>query len=159
MMVVLKIFVAILVMIVVALGLVVLVVETKLAISFRLFRRREAGHVFLICTSRRNWYDFLRNNVIPILPDNFRVVWSRPMRGAAYPHLFYYFFRSGIRNVSKPYLVAVTRRALVYAPLNTALQELKVRPKKSVDTRRRCAHIISTALQQLRTTRSSCVSL
>ena len=51
-----------------------LVMETKAAIALRVFRRKEAGHVFLICTSKQNWHDFLKNNVIPVLPDNFRVV-------------------------------------------------------------------------------------
>ena len=126
--------------------------ETKAAISLRVFRRREAGQVFLICTSQRNWHDFLKNNVIPVVPDNFRVVWRKSMRGGDFPSLLDHLAQSRIFGVSKPYIVAVTPRALLHKSLNSVLQELKAYPKKSEDTRQACLEIIHRELKELRTT-------
>jgi hypothetical protein len=53
---------------------IILVVEIKETITRRRFYRREAGNIYLICTSRCGWYDFLKNNLIPILPKNVKVV-------------------------------------------------------------------------------------
>ena len=129
--------------------------KAKGAISLRAFRRREAGHVYLICTSRRNWHDFLKNNVIPVLPDNFRVVWHKSVRDGEHPAVLGHVDRSGILGVPKPYLVAVTRRALVHKSLNRVLQEFKAHPKKSEETRRACGQIIAQTEQELRATRST----
>ncbi len=129
-----------------------IICETKAAISLRIFRRREAGHVFLICASRRGWYDFLKNNVIPVLPDNVRVVWVKLAQDARYPDLLGHLSRSRIFGVSKPYIVAVTPRAFVHKSLNAELQNLKGHPKKSEQTQQECLEIINRALQKLRTT-------
>lgn len=128
-----------------------IICETKAAVSLRVFRRREAGHVFLICTSRRGWHDFLRNNIIPVLPENFRVVWTKSARDGQFPNVLGHFARSRIFGVSKPYIVAVTPRALVHKSLNAVLQELKAHPKKSEDTQRACLEIINREIRELRT--------
>ena len=133
----------------------VLVVVIKGRISLRLFRRREAGRVYFICTAGRNWHDFLRNNVIPVLPDHYRVVWWKSLHRGKYRQLLGHLEQSRIFNVSKPYIVAVTPRALVHRSLNSILQELKARPKKSEETRRACAQIIAETEEELRTTGSS----
>ena len=67
---------------------VMAVIAAKDALSFRAFRRREAGNVYFICTSRRGWHDLLKNNVIPVLPDRFRVVWTRRAGGTHPPDLY-----------------------------------------------------------------------
>jgi hypothetical protein len=130
---------------------IVLVMETRGALSLRAFRRREAGHVYLICTSKRNWHDFLKNNVIPILPDNFRVVWQKSRRGGQYPDLVVHLARSRVFGVSKPYMVVVTRKALRHQSLNVPLQQLKAHAKRSDDIRKACAGIIKTIEEELRT--------
>ena len=129
----------------------ILIMQAKAAISLRVFRRREAGHVFLICTSRRNWHDFLNNNVIPVLPDNFRVVWHKSVCGGEYSGLMRHLTQSHIFGVPKPYIVAVSPRALLHRSLNSALQELKTHPKKSKDTQQACLDIINKELIELRT--------
>ena len=129
----------------------VLVMETKGALSLRAFRWREAGHVYLICTSKRNWHDFLKNNVIPILPENFRVVWQKSGRGGQYPDLVAHLARSRVFGVSKPYMVVVTRQALRHQSLNGPLQQLKSHAKRSDDIRQVSAGIIKTFEEALRT--------
>jgi hypothetical protein len=128
----------------------ILASETKAAISLRAFRRRESGCVYLICASKRNWHDFLKNNVIPFLPDNVRVVWQKSVRGVKRPHIFAHLNRSGIGSLPKPYLVVVTPRALLHRSLNAPLQPLKVRPKKSSDIGEKCAQIIKELEKELR---------
>ena len=130
---------------------IILVMETKGALSLRAFRRREAGYVYLICTSRRNWHDFLKNNVIPTLPDNFRLVWRKSGRGGEYPNLVAHLARSRVFGVSKPYMVVVTRRALLHQSLNGPLQQLKPHAKRSDDVSKACADIIKTIQEELRT--------
>lgn len=128
-----------------------IVMETRAAISLRVFRRREAGHVFLICTAKRNWHDFLQNNVIPVLPDNFRVVWHKSGRNGEYPDLIAHLARSRVFGVPKPYIVAVTPRALLHKSLNHVLQELKAHPKRATPTQQACLEIINKELEALRT--------
>lgn len=130
---------------------VILVIKTRGAISLRVFRRREAGHVFLICTSKRNWHDFLKNNVIPTLPDNFQVVWPKSGRGSKCHDLVAHLNHSRVFNVSKPYMVVVTRQALLHQSLNGPLQQLKPHARRSNDVRKACANIIKTIQQELRT--------
>jgi len=125
--------------------------QTKAAISLRTFRRRENGHVFLICTSKRDWHDFLKNNVIPVLPDNFRVVWHKSVRDGEYSGLIGHLAQSHIFAMSKPYLVAVTQRALLPKTLNLILQDLKRHPKRSEGTQAACLQIIMNELPELRT--------
>jgi len=116
----------------------------------RAFRRREAGHFYLVCTSRRGWHDFLKNNVIPILPENFRVVWAASAREGLYPDVLRHFARSRNFTVSKPYLVAVTPRALIHKELNAVMQELKIHPKKSEDVQLACLAIINRETSEFR---------
>ena len=130
---------------------IALVVQTQGAISLRMFCRRERGHVYLICTSKRNWHDFLKNNVIPGLPENFRVVWHKAGRGGQCSDLLAHLARSRVFGVSKPYMVVVTARALLHRSLNVPLQELKAQPKRSDAARKACAEIIGKFEEELRT--------
>lgn len=128
---------------------VIALLEAKARISLRRFRRREAGTFYLVCASRRGWHDFLRNNLIPVLPDDTQAVWCGRARGGRRRAFFSHLARSGILGVPKPYLVAVTRRTLMHKSLNGALQELKARPKVSEHTRESCAGIIAEARDEL----------
>lgn len=128
----------------------VLFCETKAAISMRVFHRREQGHVYLICTSKRGWHDFLKNNVIPVVPGNVRVVWQEAGRNDEYPRIFAYLARSRVFGVSKPYLVRITARNPVCKSLNPAFRQFKARPRKSPETRQACVEIIEQTLNELR---------
>ncbi len=127
----------------------VLFSETKAAISMRVFRRREQGHVYLICTSKRGWHDFLKNNVIPVVSGNVRVVWQEARRNDEYPRIFAYLARSRVSGVPKPYLVRITARNPIYKSLNPAFRHLKARPRKSRETRQACAELIEQTLNEL----------
>jgi hypothetical protein len=72
------------------------------------FLRENKGHTILVATSRSGWYDFIKDNVIPVLPAGTKIVWfkkSIPRRKRhGYPinvieHLFH--------GISKPFLIQV----------------------------------------------------
>lgn len=114
----------------------------------RKFRHNNAGRSFLICSSRRNWHDFLQNNLIPILPDNFLVVWVGKTGKKNYPKppkAFRYLPVLG----KYPILVVVTRDRLKYQSLHDRLYHSKMSPKKSEETRRTLAAIIADAEKEL----------
>lgn len=123
--------------------------EMKDAISMRLFRRREQGQIYLICTSKRGWHDFLKNNVIPAVPGNVRVVWQKARRNDEYPRIFAYLARSRVFGVPKPYLVRITARNPICKSLNPALRRLKTCPRKSRETQKACAEIIRQTRNEL----------
>jgi hypothetical protein len=124
--------------------------EINAAISLRKFRRRESGCVYLICTSKRSWHDFLRNNVIPILPNNIRVVWHKSEPGYKQTDIFACLSRAGLADISKPFMVLVTPHALLHRSLNVPLQSLKACSKRSSDIRQKCATIIKDIEGELR---------
>ena len=116
-------------------------------ISCRNFRKREAGNVFLICTSKHNWHEFLKNNVIPVLPDNFRVVWLNPVRYGKYSKIITHL-QFGI---SKPYMVVVTPKALLHHSLNIEFRELRKYQGISDEARKACFEILKQTENKLRT--------
>ena len=118
-------------------------------VSLKAFLRREEGNFYLICTSRDNWHDFLRNNVIPILPASVRAVWHRRSRDGRYDGVFGHLAHSGIHSVSKPYLVAITKQALRVRSLNPILQGLKSEAKQSEEVREKCLKTIKTVQEEL----------
>ena len=98
-------------------------------IKLRIFCRRESGNVYLICTSKRSWHEFLNNNLIPILPDNFRVVWVKPNRDGVHDEIIKHLDRARIYGIAKPYLIFVTKNSLHPYSLNLELQKLKSHQK------------------------------
>lgn len=132
-------------------GLPVLVV-TEIGASVRLmrFRRKEAGCCYLICTSRRGWHDFLKNNVAPYLPGNVRVVWHRPGMPKDEDPIFAHVRRSKYFNITKPYLVCVTRRRLIVRTVNDRLLHLKPMAWVCEEARKASAAILAATMTELR---------
>ena len=130
--------------------------QLRVNVALRLFRRREKGTVYLICTSKRGWHDFLKNNIIPVLPDNFQVIWHkqgcvRGRDGKRHP-LFTHLAASHICGLSKPYLVFVTPKALIPKSINGAFTGLKSKAARSSEVQALCAKKILEIEQELRTT-------
>ena len=120
-------------------------------IKLRIFRKHEEGNVYLICTSKRNWHEFLNNNVIPVLPDNFRVIWAKPYRDGKQKKIITHLKNSKIYGVAKPYIVVVTPKALLHESLNIKFQHLKTHQKVSEDTREASLKILLQTEKELRT--------
>ena len=121
------------------------------SITLRVFRLKHAGYFFLICTSRHDWYDFLSNNVIPILPDNVRVAWYHTKNQDKRPELFQRLSQSKIYGLSKPYLVAVTKKAIHAKSLHTEFQVFKPCSKRSEEVQSACRKIIEVNQNELLT--------
>lgn len=130
--------------------------QLRVNLALRAFRHRNNGTVYLICTSKRGWHDFLKNNLIPILPDHFRVVWHKQGcvqgRDAKLPPLFKHLATSHLFSISKPYLVVVTPKALVPKSINGVFTGLKSKAARSSEVQALCARQILEIEQELRTT-------
>ncbi len=111
------------------------------------FCRRRHGWFYLAGMSKRGWYDFLRNNVIPVLPDSVRMIWPRNMHDVPYPRI-----RTAGRRpecTSRPYLVYIGRRRIHWVSVNQSLQALKPFAKRSSETQAACRKVIERAMQEL----------
>ncbi|MBU0983369.1 MAG: hypothetical protein KKA42_05835 [candidate division Zixibacteria bacterium] len=122
------------------------------SIAERRFRRREMGRLYLLCSSRRNWYDFLNNNVSSHLPDNCRIIWV-PKTGGRDGYLAERFdsrhlFRP---RMARPCLALVTSKKIFHTSLHAEFKELKSQPRKSEETRRACAEVINRGIEDLET--------
>lgn len=130
--------------------------QLRVNVALRVFRRRENGTVYLICTSKRGWHDFLKNNLIPVLPDHIRVIWHKQgcvrERDAKHLPLFTNLAASHIFSMSKPYLVVVTSKALIPKSINGAFTGLKSKAARSSEVQSLCAKQILEIEQELRTT-------
>ena len=124
----------------------------KEAVSLRMFRIREAGNVYLVCSSRRAWHDYLKNNLVPVLPAHVVVVWEKACGDRRSHTVLVNLRRSGVFCVSKPYLAAVSKRAIRVASLNSDLQHLKNCARVDDSVRQESAQIVEMKLEQLRST-------
>lgn len=114
-----------------------------------MFRRRENGNLYLICTSKRYWYNYIKNNLITILPDNIRVVWHKRKRGGRIPEIIRNLWRSKISGISKPYLVAVQQKELKAKSLNGDLQTLKKKSDKDDMIRKKSFDVVMKNIEVL----------
>jgi hypothetical protein len=115
------------------------------SVSLVRFERRYRGRWLLVAGSRHGWYDFIRNNVAPVLPEDTEVVLSS---GASV---------SMLRNVArlrlkgaKPLLVHITERGEAkHASLHEQLLPLKQRAARDPEVQRQVAAVIAAARAHL----------
>lgn len=104
--------------------------------------------VYLVCSRKRGWEPFLRNNLVPVLPDSLLLIWLESPESRAN------VVRAGrLSNVflAKPFLIRVTRFRLLSLPLNSQLAELKCLGAISETARRDARKILNAALAELAT--------
>ena len=140
-----------LVVLIVVIGLPIAVCATLADhISLRRFRKKEAGSLYLICTPRRGWYDYLQNNVFPVLPCRVtRVVWHRPSRGKKIPRIVLQLQRSQIAFPRLPYLVAVFRNQMKAVSIHNDLLTMKQHPKRSEHIKSQSRGIVERRIEAL----------
>ena len=114
-----------------ALLIIVPPIVVLLSIRFRarllFFCLRFDGTVFLVAGRNRGWYDFIRNNVIPALPPDVRVLWYRaggPRTGARRHRLIQLLLYRGPIG-TKPLLVRVRKSGFTVLPVHRDLLPLK----------------------------------
>jgi hypothetical protein len=117
----------------------------------RRFRKAHAGETFLVATRRNRWFDFIINNVVPVLPPGTTVIWLSRDRDADDP------LRRALRaakhpDVPRPLLVYVTPFEITSVPLHASLWPLKNRaPQRDTSVQEQVALIIESAMHHLST--------
>lgn len=99
--------------------------------------------VYLVCSRKRGWEPFLRNNLVPVIPDSLLPIWLESPESRAN------VVRAGrLSNVflAKPFLIRVTRFRLLSLPLNSQLAELKCLGAISETARHDARKILNAAL-------------
>lgn len=109
------------------------------------FRLVNHGRQFLICTTRNGWYDFTRNNVVPVFPSSVTVFW---VSRSGYDRVFRKLIFGPpipLTGQPRPFLVSVKMSRIEVQPIHKLLLPLKHRAKKSLETQAKVAEIIRTA--------------
>lgn len=129
--------------------ILIVIVFLSIAIGAEMRRRgdiaSEAGNIYLVCSAKRGWHDFTRNNLLPVLPEHHRVIWRRSKTGGLPPVLATRF-----GGVPKPCMVLVMPDGLLEHSLNQSLGHLKQHPRKSEETRAACREIVARTEETLR---------
>jgi hypothetical protein len=125
-------------------------------ISLIRFRNKNDGNIYLICTRRRGWYDFLNNNVISVLPGNFRTAWHHRARDSKRDPIFENIARAKIFGIEKPYLVIVKNNSFQVISLNKTFQEIKKVQEKSKETQSKALEIIRNNIKSISNQTASC---
>ena len=96
----------------------------------RQFKRDFAGRWLLVCSRRRQWGQFIDNNVLTVLPEGVHVVWYDPRRtGQPYPASALQVL--GLGNVAnRPYLIRYAGRRPEIHLLHEKLLELSHSTKR-----------------------------
>jgi len=134
------------VFVLVALLVATIVVETIVRrVKVYRFRRRFRGKSLLICSRRHGWYDFVVNNVVPVLPNDCTVEWTQSFR--VWDPIVLALARWRIRG-ERPLLVHVGKRVHGVS-LQQELLPLRHIARKDAETRRRVAEIVAAAQREM----------
>lgn len=104
---------------------------------------RHADRIYLICSRRRGWAEFLANNVIPALPDHVTPVWIESPKRLAHVIRAMRLSRSAL---SKPFLILITPFGIKSTPLNERLYHLKRFGKGAATVRADVRRVVDLAL-------------
>ena len=129
--------------------LIIFIRKIKSAYRLRLFRKRRAGCIYLVCNKRHGWYDFTTNNLFPVLPSDIKPLWPGSRKNDLYSNLIGNVSRSTKKTISKPYLVMITEKNARVVPLNRALQHLKNNAKICQEIQSACKATIESAKSEL----------
>jgi hypothetical protein len=113
----------------------------------RKFRLGNAGRYFLVCTTRRGWHEFIRNNVEPVLPSSTTLCWAGRIYRDRRSTEVVQAVSSLVRRHSRPYLIAVSRSGIEALALHEKLLPLKQHAKKSVETQVQVAEIMRAVFE------------
>lgn len=113
-------------------------------ISLFRFKRRYRGKWLFVAGSRHGWYDFVSNNVVPVLPADTEVVMSRTT-----PSMLTSLRWLRVKG-AKPLLVHITQhRKVKHASLHEQLLPLRQRAARDPDVQREVAAIIASQRAQM----------
>jgi hypothetical protein len=110
------------------------------------FRRRYAGRMVLVWTSRRGWHDFMVNNVLPMLPKGTITVCQRKTRPPVLSEAGFPVRHLRLGSLSRPYLVAIDSHRYSTILLNSKLGQLKDCAARQPEVQRLVARILEDAV-------------
>jgi hypothetical protein len=119
-------------------------------VAYRAFLRSESGRLFLVCTSKGSWFDFLQNDLIPLLSNGTEVIWhsgARDYDGGS--HKLLAALRHYDYAISKPFIAKVEAKGIKVKSLNAELQSLKGKAERSSETRECCRKIVYAAVEEI----------
>lgn len=125
--------------------------ESKAKKRLRRLRKERAGCVYLICSRRRGWFDFIGNNVAPALPPTVELAWYKvnPRAATTADDLTFLLWRCGGGGTSKPLMMMVGKDDIRTESLHEALVPLKTTVKKDTATQERCRAILAEAMERM----------
>jgi hypothetical protein len=89
-------------------GVVWLVAAVRQRAAEQRFLRQYDSRTIFVATRRGGWYDFLRNNVLPLLSADVEVVWFEDKTSTPIQRVLYRLVRRASRvTPSKPYFVRI----------------------------------------------------
>ncbi len=113
------------------------------------FRKKRAGSFYLLCSRRRGWFDFIRNNVEPVLPLNVHLIWHGKFHGPeADGDVCRLLALSDVYGVSKPVLIAVQTNRVEVRSLHAEFVPFKTTVGKDEGIARQCGQIIESAINK-----------
>jgi hypothetical protein len=111
----------------------------------RRFLRTQRGKVFFLWHARRGWYDFVRNNVLPVLPAHVRALHDRRRGGDELRAV-----RDALARAHEPWihptLVVVGTQRVHAFNLNQMLQEKKMLARRDVAAQADVRKMLNRAL-------------
>ena len=134
-----------------AMWLVSIVLVLRDRLWKRRFRRSHEGRHFLVCTTRRGWNDFIRNNVGPVLPSSITICLMARKSLDPLSRDVLRAMSTSVRWYARPYLIRVKRLGIAVVPLHEILLPFKQHAKKSLEIQAQVAEIIRAVLTDLDT--------
>ncbi len=116
----------------------------------RAFCRRHRGQAFLICSRRRGWFHFIRNNVITVLPPEVACLWTPGGKSDVLDKEVSWILQREFKAVmylNRPFLLVVDVGRCRFVRLHEALFPLKGAAKVSRETQERVRALVMEALR------------
>jgi len=114
-------------------------------VNLHRFKRRFRGKWLLVAGTRHGWYDFIRNNVAPVLPPDTKLVQGPRIDASVVIALH----RLRVRG-ARPLLVHITTSGEVrHASLHEQLLPLRNRAARDADVQREVAAVIASQRARL----------
>ncbi len=111
----------------------------------RKFYKKVPRNLFFVCTTRHQWEPFLRNNVLPTLPEHIQIYWI-PDRQHKKKSLIDRLYPPGH---SKPFLIHYHKRGYEMVPLHDELLDLKEHAQASPEIQSIVQGKLQTAIEQI----------
>ena len=127
---------------------IMLVHEARSAWRCRRFIRKRRGRVYVIWHARREWYDFVRNNVLPVLPSNVTAMQDRAHGGHELRMVHAALCRALQGGTPRPFLMFVGRKRVHAFSLNGPLQEVKRRPGRSASVQAEVRAVLTRVIAE-----------